>query len=116
MVTRMAPREDVGTEGTRLSVLSDWLGARSLALVSPGETVLVAEVGGESTEQRYAAGGLSRGIVAFCEENDGGRVTIQLATGAKLTLPPEDAWFVWVTAPPRGTEVNRTEATPSKRK
>ena len=41
MVTRMAPREDAGTEGTRLSVLSDWLGARSLALVPPGETVLV---------------------------------------------------------------------------
>jgi hypothetical protein len=116
MVTRMAPREDAGTEGTRLSVLSDWLGARSLALVPPGETVLVAEVGIESTEQRYQASGLSRGVVALCEENDGGRVTIQLATGPKLTLPPEDAWFVWVTAPPRGTAINRTGATPSTRK
>ena len=116
MVTRMAPREDAGTDGTRLSVLSDWLGARSLALVPPGETVLVAEVGVESTEQRYAEGGLSRGVVAVCEENDGGRVTIELATGQKLTLPPEDAWFVWVTAPPRGTAINQTGATPSKQK
>ena len=116
MVTRMAPRGDAGTEGARLSVLSDWLGARSLALVPPGETVLVAEVGVESTEQRYAEGGLSRGIVALCEENDGGRVTIELATGQKLTLPPEDAWFVWVTAPPRGTAISQTGATPSKPK
>ena len=116
MVTRMAPREDAGTDGTRLSVLSDWLGARSLALVPPGETVLVAEVGVESTEQRYAEGGLCRGIVAVCEENDGGRVTIELATGQRLTLPPEDAWFVWVTAPPRGTAINQTGATPSKQK
>jgi hypothetical protein len=76
----------------------------------------VAELGAESTEQRYATSGLSRGVIALCEENDGGRVTIQLAGGPKLTLPPEDAWFVWVTAPPRGTTINRTGATPSKRK
>ncbi len=116
MVIRVAPREDAGTDGTRLSVLSDWLGARSLALVPPGEIVLIAEVGVAETERRYAEQGLRRGMVAQCVGNDGGRVTLNLGSGLKVELAPEDAWFVWVTAPPREAPVSRIAASPSTRR
>jgi hypothetical protein len=108
MATRIARREGTGMEGMRLSVLSEWLGARSLALVPPGETVLIADIGLEEAERSYAPTGFERGALARCEANRGAHVTVRLANGHTVELPPEHAWFVQVTAPPAGSRVNRT--------
>lgn len=113
MVTRMARQEGSGLEGMRLSVLSSWLGARSLALVPQGETVLIADVGLEETERTYASKGFRRGIVVRCEENVGARVIVRTPTGETVELAPEHAWFVQVTAA-SGASVNRIEVVRSK--
>lgn len=114
MATRMAPREGTGLEGMRLSVLSDWLGARSLALVPAGESVLVAEIGLEETERRYERWGLRRGVVVRCEENRDARVKLRLPSGLVIALAPDHSWFVQVTAPPGSAALNRRAAAQSR--
>ena len=100
MQTSLKPHPQTATDELRLSVLSDWLGARSLALVAPGETVMIAEIAQGRTHARYAQAGLRRGAVVRCEGNAGGRVTLRLPSGEALPLEPNHSWFVSVTAPP----------------
>lgn len=86
------------TREARLSVISDWLGVRSLALVSPGDIVQVDEISLDMTRSRYWEAGLKEGTVVRCESSDEDVITLRTLSGARLDLDRDHAWFISVKA------------------
>lgn len=82
----------------RLSVISDWLGVRSLALVTPGDVIQVDEIALDMTRSRYWEAGLKEGAVARCDASDEDSVTLRLLSGETVSVDRDHAWFISVKA------------------